>query len=109
MPSNGKLRHQTASDSYFIETDAGVVTAGEEFTLSYSIDPDEGSFLFIESDSERTLLGSIDAPVSLAGNDEAWTLGASQYSSPTGTASDLRSYLDGSISDFEIVVDELVF
>lgn len=101
------LRHQTGDESFLLDTAAGVVEAGEAITLVYQVSA-LGGQLFEAEGEALTLLASIDAPLSLAGNDELWTLGASQYSSDSGAANNLRSYFEGSIESFQ-VFDDSVF
>ncbi|MBT8152579.1 Hint domain-containing protein [Epibacterium ulvae] len=103
------IRHQSDSDSYYIKPSGVTITPGEEYTLTYSFGPDNGMELYIDG----VLVGSNTDPVtdgadiSLGGNSEPWTLGASQWKSGDGVADNLEHYLDGTVSDFTIYQGEL--
>ena len=104
------IRHQTADESFFIDTSAGIVTEGEEITLVYEIREGGGATLFVEEDDALSEIGAIASDVDLAGNDQPWVLGASQARSRTEDGDRLRNFLDGEIADFQIAaVDEFAF
>ncbi|MBO9406206.1 tandem-95 repeat protein [Shimia sp. R9_1] len=102
------IRHQSATESYLIETAAGTVTAGEAFTLVYQVSDVNGMTLFERNGDDFVFLGFNeepilnDDPVGLMNNNEPFTLGASQVRSANDSATLLRSYLDGEIDNFEI-------
>ncbi len=103
------IRHQSDSDSYYIKPSGLTITPGQEYTLTYSFGPDNGMELYVDG----VLVGTNTDPVtdgadiSLGGNSEPWTLGASQWKSGDGVADNLEHYLDGTVSDFTIYQGEL--
>ena len=102
------IRHQTETQSYLIETDPETIKAGEDYRLVYSFGAASGMELYLAEEGldlellkaniDPVLLGD---PIGLLGNQEPWTVGASQIVSLDGTASRLLSFLDGTIDEFE--------
>ena len=112
------LRHQSQDESYEIQTTADLFDVGDEVELLYRFDEIDGMEVFVGiNGGPLTRVGSNENPilhgdaVSLVGNAEPWTLGASQVRSSDETADKLRSYFDGNIDLFEVFAaeDVLIF
>ncbi len=103
------IRHQSSTEDYFIRTDAGTVTEGEEFNLVYSFSDTEGMTAYVngvEVGSNTDAVANGDS-IALSNNSEPWTLGASQSTSGNGKANDLQQYLEGSVGHFELYDEAL--
>ncbi|MEM8592104.1 MAG: Hint domain-containing protein [Pseudomonadota bacterium] len=95
-----ELRWQDTSQSYTITTATGIVTVGEEIDIHVSFD---NAAQTIQIFADGTEVGSLDnVPVTLAGNQEPWVLGANQWTSGNAVANNLIEHMDGQISHFEI-------
>lgn len=98
------VRHQSATQDYFIRTAANTVQAGREFDLTYAFSDTEGLTLYVDGIE----VGSNVSPVTngdsiaLAQNSEPWTLGASQSTSGNGVADVLQQHFAGKVGHFEI-------
>ncbi len=110
------VRHQSRDESYLIRTAADLFDAEDEVELEYRFDETDGMELFLGvNGGDLELVGSNADPVlngdavSLIGNAEPWTLGASQVRSRNETDDRLLSYLDGEIDSFEVFVLQDVF
>ncbi|ABG30296.1 type I secretion protein [Roseobacter denitrificans] len=102
--SNGSLEVRLQSDSgnTFLRSDPGTIEAGDWSHVAVSFGP-EGAALFLDGvqvDTDSYTGG-------LAGNNEPWTLGASQNRSGDGVATNLRDYFEGSIDEFVLFDSQL--
>ncbi|MEP4431976.1 MAG: cadherin-like domain-containing protein [Hyphomicrobiales bacterium] len=92
------VRHQTSSESAYMDSSAGdAVSPGEWHMLTYSWGS-TGATLYIDGEAVDTTSKSL----SLEGNNEPWTIGASQQGSGDNVANNLRNYFDGSIDEVAI-------
>nr|WP_280637758.1 Ig-like domain-containing protein [Shimia sp. R9_3] len=113
------VRHQTSDTSYTLRTDTGLVEEGNEVEFVYRFDDELGMSLYVDTDrSGLELVAENNSPIldgvnlDLVGNDEPWTIGASQARSNDGVANRLSNYLDGKVDSFDILTslsDEFVF
>ena len=99
IDTNGQIdvRHQTSSTSHYIDSGTTTVATGEWHQLSYSWGAD-GMKLYIDDqlvDSDPTVL-------TLEGNNEPFTIGASQWKSGDGVANNLENYFEGQIDEVAI-------
>lgn len=103
------VRHQSDTSNYKITTEPGVVTEGQEFDLVYSFSDTEGIKLYIDGEEvgSNTQMVERGDSISLSGNNEPWTVGASQHSSGDATADNLKGYFEGEIGSFEIFDEPL--
>lgn len=95
LTSSGQIevRHQGTSDSVYV-TSGTTISAGDWHMVSYSWGPD-GMELYLDGQPVDT----DPTPRTLAGNNEPWTVGASQGGSGDGTADNLRDYFNGQIDE----------
>ncbi|MFW8595681.1 Hint domain-containing protein [Cribrihabitans neustonicus] len=101
------VRHQSATQDYYIHTAAGVITEGQKADLVYEFSPTGGMILYVDgvavgANSDAVTNGD---SLALSQNNEPWTLGASQTHSSDNTADKLRQFFEGSIDHFEIYSD----
>ena len=99
LDTNGQIdvRHQTDSASHYVDSGVTTVNTGEWHQMSYSWGSD-GMKLYIDDqlvDSDPTVL-------TLEGNNEPITIGASQWQSGDGTADNLKHYFEGQIDEVAI-------
>ena len=97
-----EIRIQSDTQSFHLRSDPNSIEAGEWNHVSFSFGPD-GAKLYIDG----TEAASNDTTIGITGNNEPWTVGASQTVSGDGTADNLREYFDGAIDDFSIVDRQL--
>ncbi|PCJ82089.1 MAG: hypothetical protein COA52_20380, partial [Hyphomicrobiales bacterium] len=98
--SNGivGVRHQTASsNTYSNSSQASAISPGEWHMMTYSWG-DSGTELYMDGELVDTNANSM----TLEGNNEPWTIGASQRQSSDGTANNLSNFFDGSIDEVTI-------
>ncbi len=99
LDTNGQIdvRHQTDSASHYVDSGVTTVNTGEWHQMSYSWGSD-GMKLYIDDqlvDSDPTVL-------TLEGNNEPITIGASQWVSGDGVANNLQHYFEGQIDEVAI-------
>ncbi|MFW8635841.1 Hint domain-containing protein [Cribrihabitans pelagius] len=101
------VRHQSATQDYYIHTAGGLITEGQAADLVYEFSPTGGMILYVDGVAVGTNSDAVTNGDSLAlsQNNEPWTLGASQGSSGDNTADNLRQFFEGSIGHFEIYSD----
>lgn len=85
-----EVRHQTDTESYYFE--GGSVTLGQATTLVYTWGP-TGSQLFVDG----VLVDSGSAALTLVGDPQPITIGASQAVSGDGVADNLQGFFHGQI------------
>lgn len=100
---NLKVRWQSDTESYFVETPDGAVTPGEAHSLVVTLNADTNTFeVFLDGDSVGSKAVPGADPIGLSGNTEPWVLGASQNVSGDGTDEGTTEFLNGTINHFEI-------
>ncbi len=100
---NLKVRWQSDTESYFVETPDGAVTPGQDHELVVKIDADTNSFeVFLDGSSVGSNSVPSSDPIGLSGNAEPWVLGASQNVSGDATDAGTTEFLNGTINHFEI-------
>lgn len=92
-----EVRLQSDSGNTFMQSDSGTVTAGDWSHVAVSFGP-EGAALFL--DGARVDTDSYTGGIT--GNNEPWTLGASQWKSSDGAADNLQHFFDGAIDEFAV-------
>ncbi|WP_298843888.1 LamG-like jellyroll fold domain-containing protein [uncultured Roseobacter sp.] len=97
-----RVRLQSDSDSYYVTSGAGVVSPGEWHHVAVTFGPD-GLHLYVDG----TEVDSDSYTGGLTGNDEPWTLGASQITSGDGTADNLQDYFTGQLDDFVVYGEQI--
>ncbi|MGZ2257083.1 LamG-like jellyroll fold domain-containing protein [Roseobacter sp. A03A-229] len=97
-----KLRIQSETDSYFIDTASGLVSPGSWAHAAVTFGPD-GLELYLDG----TLVGTNSYTGGISGNMEPWTLGASQWKSGDAVADNLQQYFEGAIDEFAIFEGQL--
>jgi VCBS repeat-containing protein len=110
------VRHQTETESYIARTDIDLFDVGDDVEFVYLFDETDGMQLLVGVNGDPlTLAAQNDQPildgdfVSLEGNTEPWTIGASQTRSDVGVPNELQTFFDGSIDSFEVFTGEDVF
>ncbi|MEM8577777.1 MAG: Hint domain-containing protein [Pseudomonadota bacterium] len=95
-----ELRWQDTGNSYTFTTGAGVISAGTDHNVQFTLDAASQTIeVYVDGNLEGTLN---NVPVTLQGNSEPWVLGATQNTSGDGVADVTQGHLDGEISLFEI-------
>lgn len=92
-----EIRLQSSSSNTYLRSDPGTVTADDWTHLAVSFGPD-GAALFLDG----TEVDTDSYTGGIAGNNEPWTLGTSQWKSGDGVADDLRDFFEGAIDEFVV-------